>query len=95
MRGGAEKVTRGQFRLSEDLSGRVLSKSDRLGPVLSNDGVVEIPVRIGGTASAPDVQPDMEILAERAAGLGWSVSIADPGTDLDWNDKLQSRRDAA
>lgn len=34
-------------------------------------------------------------LAERATSLGWSVSIADPGDCLDWNDKLAEGRSAA
>jgi len=28
-------------------------------------------------------------LAERAAALGWAVSLADPGDGADWNDKLR------
>lgn len=30
-------------------------------------------------------------LAERAVGLGWQVSIADPGDGADWNDRLIER----
>lgn len=51
--------------------------------VIAPDGEIGPDGKAAGRAAAAS-------LAERATGLGWNVSILDPGDGLDWNDVLQS-----
>lgn len=68
---------------------------------LSTSGMrgLVLPERPGQLIVAVDGDPPGRAagsdLAERASALGWTVSIADPGDGLDWNDKLCAGRVAA
>ncbi|MEM9175194.1 MAG: AsmA-like C-terminal region-containing protein [Myxococcota bacterium] len=56
----------GTFRFSEALSEKILAKADRLAPALGQDGIVTLPLRIGGTTEAPTIAPDLAALSGKA-----------------------------
>lgn len=68
------------------MRGLRLPKLGRLGRLGSNrkDLIIAVDGDPAGRKAGRD-------LAERAAGLGWRVSIADPGDGVDWNDRLIER----
>jgi len=103
--GGAVRLSDGPSRLvaAEGIESGLSLLSGLLdGPAtvwagLSTSGMrgLRLPARPGRLTIATDGdQPGREAghaLAERAHGLGWQVSILDPGTGRDFNDILQER----
>jgi hypothetical protein len=53
---------RGKVALSEELSRRLVRKSDALAALEGEGNRLEVPIRIGGSTSAPDVTPDLKAL---------------------------------
>ena len=82
---------------SLSLSCGLLEGPATLWAALSTSGIrgLQLPDRPGRLTIAPDGdEPGRtagHALAERAHGLGWDVSILDPGTGRDFNDILQER----
>lgn len=56
----------GTFRFSEALSEKILAKAKDLAPVLGQDGVVTLPLHIGGTTESPTLAPDLTALSGKA-----------------------------
>ncbi len=56
----------GTFRFSEALSQKILAKADRLAPVLGQEGIVVLPLRIGGTTESPTIVPNLAALSGKA-----------------------------
>lgn len=56
----------GTLRFSEELSARILARADKLAPLLGDGDQVALPLRFGGTAGAPEVLPDLAVIAGRA-----------------------------
>ncbi|MCR9096135.1 MAG: hypothetical protein NXI30_18065 [bacterium] len=56
----------GSFRFSEALSEKILAKADRLESVLGQDGIVVLPLHIGGTTDSPTIAPDLTALSGKA-----------------------------
>ncbi|MEE8165451.1 MAG: AsmA-like C-terminal region-containing protein, partial [Myxococcota bacterium] len=57
---------KGTIRFSEDLSRKILAKAGQLAPLLGEGDVVELPLRLGGSASSPSLRPDLNALAANA-----------------------------
>jgi hypothetical protein len=56
----------GKIRFSEDLSRKILEKADEFAPVLGQEGIVVLPLRLSGTAGSPTIAPDLAALTQRA-----------------------------
>ena len=56
----------GTFRFSEALSEKILTRADRLAPVLGQEGIVVLPLHIGGTTESPTISPDLAALSSKA-----------------------------
>ena len=56
----------GTFRFSAAISKKILAKADDLAPILGQDGVVALPLRIGGTTESPSITPDLSALSGKA-----------------------------
>jgi uncharacterized protein involved in outer membrane biogenesis len=56
----------GSIRFPERISKRMLDRADPLAPLLAEDETVTLPLKIGGTVSAPRLAPDAAALANRA-----------------------------
>jgi len=56
----------GTIRFSDRVSERIFDKADQLAPLLEEEGVVALPLKIGGTLAAPRLAPDLAVLADKA-----------------------------
>lgn len=56
----------GTFRFSEALSEKILARADELASVLAQDGLVVLPLHIGGTTASPTIAPDLTALSGKA-----------------------------
>jgi hypothetical protein len=56
----------GTIRFSDRVSERIFDKVDQLAPLLEEEGVVALPLKIGGTLGAPRLAPDLAVLADKA-----------------------------
>ncbi len=63
---GGDVSGEGELALSESLSSQLVRKTDALSALQGESGRVSIPLRIGGTASAMSVRPDLTGLASAA-----------------------------
>ena len=56
----------GKILFSEELSQKILSKTDALGALLGDGKQVALPLHFGGTADSPSIAPDLRALAGTA-----------------------------
>ena len=56
----------GKIRFSEDLSRKILAKADQFAPILGQEGIVVLPLRLSGTAGSPRLAPDLAALTQQA-----------------------------
>jgi hypothetical protein len=57
---------KGTIRFSETLSSNILVKAGELAPLLGDGDVVELPLRLGGSATSPSLRPDLNAMAANA-----------------------------
>lgn len=58
----------GVFRFSEEISERLVENNTLLSALVGSGGSVEVPLRLGGSTSAPRLRVDSQALAQRATG---------------------------
>lgn len=56
----------GRLRLPPDVSQKILKKADRFAPLLEQDGVVVLPLRLDGVLASPTLRPDLAALGSQA-----------------------------
>jgi len=56
----------GTIRFSEELSRKILAKADEFAPILGQDGIVVLPLRVSGMASSPTLAPDLAAMTQKA-----------------------------
>jgi hypothetical protein len=56
----------GKIRFSEDLSGKMLAKANEFAPILGQNGIVVLPLRLSGTAGSPTLSPDLAAMTQKA-----------------------------
>jgi len=56
----------GTLRFSQDLSRKILAKTDEFGAILADGDTVSLPVRFGGTTDAPSLVPDFAAISDKA-----------------------------
>ncbi len=56
----------GKIRFSEDLSRKMLAKANEFAPILGQNGIVVLPLRLSGTAGSPMLSPDLAAMTQKA-----------------------------
>lgn len=59
----------GRLRLPPDVSKKILKKADRFAPLLEQDGVVVLPLRLDGALASPTLRPDLAALGSQARAV--------------------------
>lgn len=84
----------GRLRFSPELSRKIIKKADRFAPLLSEDDVVVLPLRLAGTLSAPSLRPDLSALgshAREAATEDLKETVANKLTDAIFGKKKKKK----